>query len=793
MNNNNISNVSANPTTSSGSSGLDNNMQRSAASARAAGTWSSGVSSRAVTQIIRNPYTLSGGTLANFQVSAGGILTVNGGLALTGAVNSGAWMYVYGGTVSNVNVGPGGWAYYRSTVSGGTINGGYGNIGSGAVVTDLTIRNVTSGNVVVQDGGIAKHTRVQSGATLAVLEGAATDTVIESGGAQLVLGYYPVTVSGVIISSGGQQLISGGQASGVTVSVSGVTILSGGQSLVSGGSVWHADVNGGTMTVTDGGAFYTTLQNGGTQIVRGDPSTTWVQNTDVSSGSTQVVSGGSVSTTSVFNGGTQVVHGGSNVATYVYSGGSLLMDGGYMDTAVISDGGYASITGGSTFQMTVFSGGTLDASVPLANSWIMSGGTLVLQNGVDTTDLTVVPGAVIDFNVLRGRGYDNFVQGDKLYIVRDDGTIALSIDLKGTSFDGDKFAGSYDSDGSYIVTICFLAGTMIMMMDGTEKAIETIVPGDRVRTRDGAETVKWIGHEDFSVGKSAYPDMSGYPVRILKDAFDRNVPNKDLLVTAEHCFYFDGKFIPARMLVNGRSVFYDRSIETYTYFHLETENHAVIYANAAKTETYLDTGNRMFLSEQSGEKGPSKNWITDAAAPLDTSRLFAEMVHAALNQRAEDLSLPSKENVAIYNENPCFNLITDTGEIVTPTRRENNQYVFTLAAGTKSIEMLSKTQRPCDSIGPYVDDRRLLGILIGKIQLWHSCGCISIRSHLEQEVLNGWAVKDHSDYRWTTGLAMLKLPVPDNVMGKKIILSVEVVSVAKYQVGDSQPGIYAIA
>jgi hypothetical protein len=72
------------------------------------------------------------------------------------------------------------------------------------------------------------------------------------------------------------------------------------------------------------------------------------------------------------------------------------------------------------------------------------------------------------------------------------------------------------------------------------------------------------------------------------------------------------------------------------------------------------------------------------------------------------------------------------------------------------LRILSRAGRPADTIGPYVDDRRLLGVAIGAIALTAGRGEQAIRVHLEQTALPGWhAIED--DFRWTSGDAMLPL------------------------------------
>lgn len=158
------------------------------------------------------------------------------------------------------------------------------------------------------------------------------------------------------------------------------------------------------------------------------------------------------------------------------------------------------------------------------------------------------------------------------------------------------------SDTETFFDTCFLAGAMLRTPAGN-RAVEEMAIGDRICTydwRNNAEltqSVKWVGHKKMVVRPHLRIDEAGYPVRILKDAISDGVPYKDLLVTPEHCLFFDGKFIPVRMLVNGRSIFYDRVFTSYTYYHIETETHSVIWANDMLTESYLDTGNRATFAQ----------------------------------------------------------------------------------------------------------------------------------------------------------------------------------------------------
>jgi Hint domain-containing protein len=65
------------------------------------------------------------------------------------------------------------------------------------------------------------------------------------------------------------------------------------------------------------------------------------------------------------------------------------------------------------------------------------------------------------------------------------------------------------------------------------------------------------------------------------------------LLSQDHSLFIDGALIPARHLVNGRSIRFDEAAlasETLEYFHVELETHEVIYASGLPVESYLYAG-----------------------------------------------------------------------------------------------------------------------------------------------------------------------------------------------------------
>ncbi|WP_238331378.1 MULTISPECIES: Hint domain-containing protein, partial [unclassified Acetobacter] len=256
------------------------------------------------------------------------------------------------------------------------------------------------------------------------------------------------------------------------------------------------------------------------------------------------------------------------------------------------------------------------------------------------------------------------------------------------------------------------------------------------------------------------------------------VPYKDMLITAEHCLFFKDSFVPVRMLVNGVSIFYDKSITSYDYYHVETEQHSVIMADGMLTESYLDTGNRSSF-RQEGKivtlRGAVKSWEGDAGAPLNVARSFVEPLYRALEWRGNSASCShSSAAQPELTTDPDLHLVTETGAIIRPMRQNAQNYNFMLPPETKSVRIVSRASRPSDVIGPFVDDRRFMGVAVGEINLQCAKQHHAITPHLQTEKPAGWQADMGWDgVAWTTGNA--ELPLGDYLSnGKMGILSLTV-------------------
>ena len=101
------------------------------------------------------------------------------------------------------------------------------------------------------------------------------------------------------------------------------------------------------------------------------------------------------------------------------------------------------------------------------------------------------------------------------------------------------------------------------------------------------------------------------------------------MLSPDHCLFLDGKLIPAKLLINDMTIVQERETRFVSYYHVELEHHAVLLAEGAPVESYLDTGNRAFFSNaslalvlhpESTVNAGLKCWERDACAPLAVSQ-----------------------------------------------------------------------------------------------------------------------------------------------------------------------------
>lgn len=211
--------------------------------------------------------------------------------------------------------------------------------------------------------------------------------------------------------------------------------------------------------------------------------------------------------------------------------------------------------------------------------------------------------------------------------------------------------------------------------------------------------------------------------------------------------------LPARMLVNGRSIFYDRTITSYDYYHIETEKHSVIMADGMLTESYLDTGNRhLFVPAQKVISLKGRRWDKDAAAPLMVEPLYREIA-----KRADAMDFEYQADPVQTTNDADLHLITDKGQAIRDKLiSQDGRVVFIIPAHTKSVRIASRIRRLSNIVGSFVDDRNYAGLLIGDMYVSDSQGVRLFNVHTRVDDLDGWHANEEES-RWTKGNAFLPL------------------------------------
>ncbi|MGB0412576.1 MAG: Hint domain-containing protein [Pikeienuella sp.] len=193
------------------------------------------------------------------------------------------------------------------------------------------------------------------------------------------------------------------------------------------------------------------------------------------------------------------------------------------------------------------------------------------------------------------------------FFVAADGTIDLNVSEidNGTTFLGNArdvallnvndemvaISGGLQDGISVFTVPCFTPGTMIDTPFGQRK-VETLKAGDFVLTRDrGPQMLRYVARRVLDGNAlDAAPHL--LPVVIGKGTLGDNLPHEDLVVSPQHRMLIGGA--PARLLFGFDEVLAPAvalrgermTIGSVEYLHLVFEDHQVITANGAATESF---------------------------------------------------------------------------------------------------------------------------------------------------------------------------------------------------------------
>lgn len=261
-----------------------------------------------------------------------------------------------------------------------------------------------------------------------------------------------------------------------------------------------------------------------------------------------------------------------------------------------------------------------------------------LYNGVDSV-LTTFPGDSTPTQLNRintsdygAAGFDFGSGTDYALLVDADGNTYLLIS---DNFDSSRLTGGtvvlQDAEGEgnmpVAFILCFGRGTAISTPAGP-RAIETLCPGDLVRTVDGRDVaIAWIGCTRLGAGSiAANPRLR--PITIGQGTLGGGLPQRPLTVSRQHRILLgpaekpatgaEGEyFVPAIRLTVLSGIDLDETDGPVTYYHLLTDRHEAVEAEGLAAETlFLGPFSWAALDEKSRRELTALGYTPETQGPL---------------------------------------------------------------------------------------------------------------------------------------------------------------------------------
>jgi hypothetical protein len=130
---------------------------------------------------------------------------------------------------------------------------------------------------------------------------------------------------------------------------------------------------------------------------------------------------------------------------------------------------------------------------------------------------------------------------------------------------------------------------------------------------------------------------------VCRSALALNVPHRDLYLSPLHALYLDGALIKVGVVVNGRSIVRcsNYKADRLSYFHLELEDHQVIFAEGTPVESRLEERMIPFAPIWGGgRRFELRSRLRSAISPWVDGRQIFDKVRDRLDTRGElDLAL----------------------------------------------------------------------------------------------------------------------------------------------------------
>jgi glucose/arabinose dehydrogenase len=285
---------------------------------------------------------------------------------------------------------------------------------------------------------------------------------------------------------------------------------------------------------------------------------------------------------------------------------------------------------------------------------------------------------------------------------------------------------------------CFCRGTLILT-DRGEVPVEELAIGDRVKTLSGNyKPIVWIGFGRVLVTRA---NRLARPIVVRRGALADDLPRRDLYLTHGHALYLEGALIPVEHLVNHRSIAWDDTARIVEYYHIEFEDHDLLFAEGALAESYYDASNRAFF--QNTRERSAAGGVKPTCAPVLNRGEIVETVWAMLFERAGgQLEVDTTDDANLH-------LVLD-GERINPTAIEGSVYSFTVKRPpSRNLLLCSRSGVP-SQLGLSRHDHRLLGVAIKQVILHHA-GIQTYFDYDAPQCREGGCYLPETGYCWTDG------------------------------------------
>ncbi len=339
-------------------------------------------------------------------------------------------------------------------------------------------------------------------------------------------------------------------------------IITGGES----GEVVDGDVIDASSQTIDLDVTFTGAETG--TISGGISNADFSEIEGIVTGSGDDVVTGNVGNDTVATGaGDDTFYGGAGDDFVVAGEGNDTLQGGAGNDTLFGDLGNDDITFGEGDQAL---GGDGDDVFTLEDTEVGAGNVITVDGGSgnETGGDTLKLGQLADIDDVLANAVDDGTGSYSGSITLDDGTILNYSEIENI--------------------ICFTPGTHIATPHGARDIADLRV-GDRVVTRDhGLQPIRWIQ-------RRTVPAVDRFaPVRIRPGVVTGL--ERDLLVSPQHRMLFQGYraellfgetevLVAAKHLIDGVHVTQDEG-ETVTYIHMMFDEHEVVYAEGAATESF---------------------------------------------------------------------------------------------------------------------------------------------------------------------------------------------------------------